>query len=285
MLIPDWRTYPPLERHDVTICIAAACEVNYDPQIVVCSDWQYGSSLGSAEIGFKQRFMRPGWGCLFAGDVSAARTLLKPVEKHFKAASTIDETNVLSVVRAGLNERKKDMANEYSYGEFAISYDDLLKFGKEKLPEHRYRAAIDHIASLKLGAELIIFGFVESTPTIVETDEKCGAIIKEHFATIGEGRYLAHSVMLHRSHQELSQLGTTLYRVFEAKKYAERVRSVGTSTSLLILSEEQPMPRIVGPSGLMFLEKQYAKYGPKELNEEIQFDDQFLSKIGNQKNA
>ncbi len=260
----------------MTICIAAACKAkDGDPLIVVCSDWQYSSDLGSAEVGFKQIYLDHNWTCLFSGDVSAAKTLMLPLKKHFKQAEKIDETNILKIVRNGLNERKRDLAEEFVQGQFAISYDDFLKSGKEILPEGKHREATDNISSIKLGTELIITGFADGVATIVETDEYCTAIIREHFSTIGEGRFLAHSVLMHRAHEDISHLGTTLYRVYEAKKYAERVRSVGPSTSITVIAEEGT-PKMVFPSGRRYLQEQYEKYGPKEIQGEIEFDEKYF---------
>jgi hypothetical protein len=76
----------------MTICIAAACKAkDGDPLIAVCSDWQYSSALGSAEIGFKQHFLEHNWTCLYSGDVSAAKTLLILLKRRFKEATAIDE--------------------------------------------------------------------------------------------------------------------------------------------------------------------------------------------------
>src|SRR3974390_1805318 len=149
MITPDWRNFPPLEEHrEMTICIAAVCKaLDGDPLIAICSDWQFSSALGSAEIGFKQYFLEHNWACLYAGDVSAAKTLLVPLKRHFKEVPTIDETNILSVVRAALNERKRDLVGEFVQGEFSLSHDEFFKYGKDKLPESKFRQAVDHISN------------------------------------------------------------------------------------------------------------------------------------------
>lgn len=131
---------------------------------------------------------------------------------------------------------------------------------------------MDYISRIKLDTELIIAGFVEGMATIVETDEKCGALIREHFSTIGEGRYLAHSVLLHRAHEDHNHLGTTLYQIFEAKRYAERVRSVGKQTSITVLAQDDP-PRLILNAGLERLEALYNEFGPQDIKGELHFDD------------
>lgn len=238
----------------MTICIAAICEVNNDPKIVLCSDWKLSSALGSAETGFKQRAIGKLWISLFSGDVSAARALIILFKKHLQPTNKLDETSVVQFVRAALNERKSDLANELSQGRFALSYDNLLKFDKEQLPSDKYNAAIADIAAIKLGAEFIIAGYAGSLPILVETDEYCRAAIKEHFAAVGEGRYLAHSVLLHRSHEEISRLGRALYCVYEAKRFAERIPSVGPATSIIVLHVDKTS-QIIMPVGMDFLKE------------------------------
>jgi hypothetical protein len=124
MATPDWRIFPRLERKRVTICIAAACSTEDGPRIVVCSDHKVSNYLGSNETGFKQRLIKIGWLCLLAGELTAARDLHFLLKKHFATVEKIDETNVKVLVEAAVNQRKRELTNQYVQGEFAIPYDE-----------------------------------------------------------------------------------------------------------------------------------------------------------------
>jgi len=66
---------------------------------------------------------------------------------------------------------------------------------------------------------------------LLHIDGSGGVNIREDFAVAGEGGYLAQTALLHRQHSETTgSLEETMYCVFEAKKYAERVASVNSVT-------------------------------------------------------
>jgi hypothetical protein len=62
---------------------------------------------------------------------------------------------------------------------------------------------------------------------IIHADEDGKVVVVEDFAVIGDGGYLAQSVLLHREHTDRKSLEQTIYTVYEAKRYAEGSRTVG----------------------------------------------------------
>src|SRR5438552_3725069 len=111
----------------MTVCIAAVCEENSDdPKIILCTDRKVSSALGSAETMLKSRIIGTRWRCLTAGKDTDILSLLRLLKNHFMSPSNIDETNVLSLVRNALNERKKEKADEIIQGKFGIPYTDFL---------------------------------------------------------------------------------------------------------------------------------------------------------------
>jgi hypothetical protein len=100
----EWR------NRSVTICIAAICQINYDPKVVMCSDRQIGSALGTSEM-HKVGNVRPGWMFQFAGEVDAHRTMLPFLRVNFKEYSGgIDETNIVSLAHTAVYERTRELA-------------------------------------------------------------------------------------------------------------------------------------------------------------------------------
>ncbi len=92
---------------------------------------------------------------------------------------------------------------------------------------------------------------------------------------IGEGAYLAQSVLLQRGHSDVKSLEETLYCVYEAKRYAERVSSVGKDT-LLVIVYANGKTETVTPQGFEFLAKKFSEYGPRQLGNDIQLDEKFF---------
>jgi hypothetical protein len=135
---------------------------------------------------------------------------------------------------------------------------------KDKLPADIHREAILSLSDITLKASCIIAGFMGRFPTIVETTERCTAHIREDFATIGEGAFLAQAALLQREQTEAHSLPLTIYQVYEAKRYAERITSVGPSTLLTIVSSEGKEWK-VGERGGVLLESAYSKFGPQEV--------------------
>ena len=86
---------------------------------------------------------------------------------------------------------------------------------------------------------------------------------------IGEGRYLAESALMHREQDESTSLNLTLYNVHEAKKYAERVASVGKTTTMVVLWPDRA--RVITSAGRTFLSERFEKYGPQQVPDDLDF--------------
>jgi hypothetical protein len=221
----------------MTVCIAAVCELNSDdPKIVICTDSQVGGSLGTADTMLKIRTITPVWRCLTAGTDTDILGLLRLVRLHFaRAKGEIDETTVLSIVRAALSARKAEKVDELIQGRFAIPYSEFLAHGKERLPEESFRSAVTETELTEINAEFLIVGFWRQFATLIKTDHKCGAMLQEDFSVAGEGAYLAQASLLDREHHGMKSFGETIYSVYEAKKFAQGAPSVGEDTRLSVL--------------------------------------------------
>ena len=194
---------------------------------------------------------------------------------EFAIAENLLPQNIDATIKRPLFARKKQLAEEYIRARFAISHDEFLKSGKERLPADQFNNASHHIDALDLKAELIITGFVGPAPEIYYTDGRCRARATEDYAVIGEGCYLAEASLLRREQVQARSLEATLYNVWEAKKYSEAVASVGKSTTLVVLSADGKM-RFVNDAAADHLEKLYKQYGPRETPDDLKFPDRML---------
>jgi len=98
----------------------------------------------------------------------------------------------------------------------------------------------------------------------LQTDEACNVVMPENYACIGEGKYLARASLIPRRLQSITLLHTAVYCVYEAKKSAERVNSVGGGTLVTILHKDGK-DFTIRPPKLVELDKLYAMYGPKDV--------------------
>jgi len=273
--VPSW------ELRDMTVCIAAVCEENTDDRkIVLCTDRKISSALGSAETTLKSRSLGvESWRVLTSGADRDIQSTLRLLKQRFSESESIDETNVLSIVRAALNQRKKDKADELVNGRLAISYSEFLERGKKKLPKDIFRAITAEVELTKIDAEFVIVGYAYGFPILLKTDGNCGASIREHFAFAGEGAYLAQAALLSRAHNHLETLGRTIYSVYEAKKFSQGAPSVGEETSITILHQDGRHNLVSTTRGLAFLEEQYQKFGPKKVSRDLKVSPELVEKL------
>lgn len=274
-----WREAPTRERRDVTVCIAAVCEMDKQPKLILCTDYLVSGPLGRAEIKLKQRTLGSSWYCLTAGvdaDIHAFYRALRSKFTELGSHQTaLDETNVGGLVRDALAAHKKQKVDERVRGQYAISYDDLLNIGKEKLPPELFREAMTQVRDASIGAEFIVAGFSGRFPMVFQTDANGGVSVREDFAVIGEGGYLAQTVLLHRAHSDVSSTEEALYTVYEAKKYAEGATSVGSFTTITVIHADRRRQRLT-KAGRDFLKQQYDRLGPKSIPPDLQLTEEMF---------
>jgi len=259
----------------MTICIVAEYGTREDRGLILCSDWKASTALGSSETSYKQHFLPHNWYALGAGSESDILSFVALLKLEFDAVKEINETNVQSLIRGAIQKRKNQKADEYISSKFGVSYKDFIDIGKTKFPEELFRAAFTEVSRIDLGADLIVAGFNNlQLPLICEATND-GVHIRDNFATIGEGAYLATSVFRHRQYHGVEDLNRAIYVVYEAKRYAERVGSVGTQTLLRVLRENDTHPINVNGEGIEFLASQFTEYGPQPIYD-IPFEDKFL---------
>jgi 20S proteasome alpha/beta subunit len=261
----------------VTVCLAAAClwEDDIDKQaIVLCTDLKMSGPLGSAETALKQRTLGKAWYALTSGSEPEIEALISTLADRFKEAEIIDESNISKIISDSLLSRKRQKSTELVMGKFAMSYDDFVQIGKDKLPPDIFRDAVFQIADLKL-PEFIIAGFDGNFSLICQTSSSANVSIREGFAVIGEGGYLATAALLQREQSSVSSIPETLYNVYEAKRYAEKVPSVGKRTRISVLSKGGL--KVVTAPGRRWLRERYKEFGPQEINYEgLKMQDDFL---------
>ena len=191
----------------MTVCIAAIClGDDNDDQIVLCADKKLSSALGSAETGYKILWIAKHWRLLTAGDEPDIMALHRLFKQRFadpgnRKAETIDE-----LINWPLRQRKRQLADDYTFSHFGMSHAEFLANGKARLPEDAFREATRDIANISLNASLIIAGFIDGSAEVYWTDHIGKARAVRDFAIVGEGEYLAQSILIRRNQRYRSTI-------------------------------------------------------------------------------
>lgn len=226
----------PWERGKMTVCIAAVGFHENEHCIVLCNDWKQTSAMGSAENKDKEFWLKNGWWSLASGHSTGITSLVNEYRKHLHEVKEIHDGNISEEFAIPLRNRKHALANEYISAKYGISYDEFRQYGKERFPELTLRIEYEAISRLELNAKLIIAGFTGNSPNICVAGPDVQ--LYNDWAVIGEGQYLASPIFSQRDHNPFRPLMRTLYVVYEAKKMAENVASVGEYTAIDILMHD-----------------------------------------------
>jgi hypothetical protein len=272
--VKEGRPIPPIpaRRSPLTVCIAAICDDESGSAIVTCVDGKASSFLGSQELAVKYRLVNPRWTVLTSGSQDEINLLLPLFRKHFYSLANKDETNIVPLVENIIRERREQKLDHFTQSRYSVSFEEFMKHGKERFPSDIFHADVYSISRIEIEAELIIAGFLDDgMPMLLQTDRFGSVKIMDHFATVGEGAFLAEASLLQRQHHEISPIEKTIYNVYEAKRHAERVPSVGKETVLIVMKGNGDIS-IIEESGRCYLDKQFDRYGPQEITDPIIID-------------
>jgi len=266
----------------VTLCVAAECRryKGFFSAVVFATDFQVEGQTARADIGVKvaeigQEF----YPILLAGTQTRAVELACEINTVVhKTASPLGHDYVPPAWSTILNEailrQKHRIANEIIVGRFGISYDELLKIGREHFPPDVYRDTISEISRTSLDCWLLVIAFSQPQPTIFRISDSGMVETCQNFAAIGSGLYLAESVLFQRNQHTNNDLGTTIYNVFEAMRLGSRAPGVGDRFEITIAeweywhevstNEGWVKWSHLSPAYYSYLEKRFQRYGPKQ---------------------
>lgn len=261
----------------MTVCIAAVCEIaKGERMLVLCADGKGSSPLGSKEQMLKIRLIAPRWRCLTAGADDEVNAILPLFRKHVGGLNPIDETNIVPAVKAALQERKSQRADEHTQRKWGMSFAEFRR-ARSEFPEEEYRSDMFAIGQITLDLDCLLCGFLDDNlPMIIQANGTHGVSVCEDFAVAGSGSHLAQYGLLYREHYDSDSFKKTVCSVYEAKRYAERTPNVGKATFLLIVRPDEPAC-MLHPDGQAHLSNQFDMFGPKPIDEKsIELEDGFF---------
>jgi 20S proteasome alpha/beta subunit len=205
-----------------TICIAGVCQHKNEPRVILCSDKRVESDFSGTDTVSKFRHIGDGWWAAMSGGTGSAQ-LLSDLYRFTLGEKTAKLT--VSQVEAKLLRcaqiRKRQLANELSYSRFGISYNYILKHGKEQFPEDILKQFMLDVQQIGLGCDLIITGMLEGSPRLYYVGHDATVMPIEGSLCVGSGYTLASAALNERRYSKHMDLFEALYYVYEAKRFSE----------------------------------------------------------------
>jgi hypothetical protein len=270
----------------MTLCIAAVCDDDRktDPKIVLCADMQWQmEGIGASETEDKLGFVRAGWPTLIAGTITKANDLIQVYAEYLVEHFTeITEFNLKDRLRIPAHTQKERLVDEYLRQTYAFDRDYFYGSGNT-LPETFVSMVTENISRIKLGASLIIAGFVTETdfgsgnlsprPFLAVVDEVTDISgsqeyvkLEYEFAAIGSGLYTALSSLYRREEDSTNSLRRCLYKVYEANRLSENVPGVGKEYIAMYVLHSDGRVEELTKSGYDYLSDLFDKFGPQKID-------------------
>lgn len=233
----------------MTVCIAAICQQQNKSRIVTCTDWKQESSIAQPETADKMRLLPKDWVALMAHTLCRAEDLITHYARKLRTTEAFEDDKALfEAMKEPAFEHKRALTDEYIKQTLGISYQEFLDRAST-LPQEVVAQKLKEISGIRLGAALILAGFIEVTRQERKTNENLPYLfvvddqdnhqdvvrVEDGFAVIGSGSYMAIPALHQREQDDEKGLMETIYNVYEAKRLAEVVPGVGETTSIDII--------------------------------------------------
>jgi hypothetical protein len=190
----------------MTLCIAAECECDGLPTILMCADWRAQTgNTGGPLIGTEDTYKIMDLGAmsvLISGRPSDARQLIvackDAVRRFGENSSGQDSDLVISDFQRDLRKaaanRKKEIVEDYVDMTLGMSYAEFRQTRTEHWHESHVEV-FERIKRLDLGTDLIFCGFCSSVPVIIRLDRFGYTPWETNYSVIGEGAEIARAIL------------------------------------------------------------------------------------------
>jgi len=280
-------TVRPISRRDrqaMTVCIAALCEHEDEPAIVLCSDWQgtYADFVKS-DSEFK---IRPAGNAtiLIAGLSHDAEELVAHVRPILKAYDDVKKneedfdlriTKLLHDLRKSVRDRRNEIVTHHLFLNYNVDFEQFIRDGAKAFSPDYYARIVSEIRNIRLGCGLII-GCVEDTePFLIEINDEGKVMWQGDYVCIGTGGLLAWAMMSHTSPSRFTPLIDCMANVLFAKRVAEKDPYVGEATTMMI-DIRGKRKTFISDAGQKYLDKHVKGIGRLP---ELQFDNSYLDQV------
>jgi hypothetical protein len=254
----------------MTVCIAATCENGQ--AVVVASDRMLSAPFLTIEFDHPDaKIDLIGGRCvaLTAGDALSVQDIL--VGGLGVAAQLQDPTVELIAqhVRNRFVEVRKRRINEMVLGPRGLDFDMFYAGGIQRLPPELAMFLDSQIQQAQLGSSIILAGVDASGAHIfsVEDPGATACFDRLGYHSVGSGHRHALLTLVSKAQHKTTDLFTTMFNVFVAKKAAELAPGVGNATEMRVVTPQGV--NIIGQEDIAKLEQIFAEdVKPKESTSE-----------------
>lgn len=232
----------------MTVCIAAVCKHEGKTAIVLCCDWQgtKGDFIKSDSID-KIRWVSTA-SAMIAGAETNADEFLNECDKCIKEftvktdadRSDLDMQEYLAALRDAVAKRKKVLVKELLALTRTMEPDEFWDKGLTRLGPSEFSRSLEEIRELTLGCSVILASIGADGEDVMIRITPAGKVLWENtFVTIGSGGPIAEAFLHQYEWDADISLEECLYRVYSAKRAAEKSPHVGPTTSFEILIDQK----------------------------------------------
>jgi hypothetical protein len=228
---PGWDTI----RDSMTVCIAAT-----SPSlgaVVAVVDTMFSSDERSVESGpLKFEILRGRWICMFAGDLTAFRSVMQLMRDQL-ATSPLNVADIVNAAKSAYDEcRKRRFECEVLHG-CLMTHDEFMTSGLDQLGERVFAEKLYAMEHLGLGLHLLLTGFDDSKNShIISVNDFGVSTLRDDlsFHAIGTGDFAALG-SLHRNDDFRFEkdIVRVAHRLMEAKYCAETSGAVGKKAFII----------------------------------------------------
>src|SRR5438034_8278104 len=178
------KPHPLAQRRRIspmTLCIGVICDHQEKPKIVLGSDCQQETSFAGGEVSDKLRWLdnAHNWAALIADQGGRGTHMTDTFRAHFRnrlqGDKLISEDEIPVFLEEGLSRYKIRISDEFFRMNFGVTYNEVLSNGlpgsKKAFPDKFVEEKLERLESLIFAAQLIIAGFTEVKPTLLDINE------------------------------------------------------------------------------------------------------------------
>jgi hypothetical protein len=234
----------------MTLCIAAECNEDDTPAIVLGRDWQAQKGSVTSDDADKLRDIdEAGFGCrvLLAGSPTRADHLLMACEPSIREFmrkdnpkdTDLDTDRLLQDLKKATKLVRRELVNDWVARTLNMEFEDFCRIGRTQFHESHYHDIWETIRRFDIGAELLITLFDAGGDSVIIRTDGLGDVFWEtDYSIIGTGGEIARAFLCQVDYDPSNMnLGDCIYEVLRAKFAAENSREVGRGTSIVVTAK------------------------------------------------
>lgn len=224
----------------MTVCIAALCDNS--KSVLAITDRKISSDFGDTETDIlKWRKVHSQWAVMFAAsDATPIAGIVTNAERRMRDSDGSLEA-AQSLIAAAYRDARLKKAEDLHLATRGWTFEEFKAKGRSLLPDPLFLQIDRSIREVNLGVSLLVMGTADGVCHIFTVEDP--GLSEDRsipgFHAIGSGSYNAIASLYHRQLRPAAYFSKALFCLYEAKKYAEKVGSVGEKTDIWVMRPDE----------------------------------------------